>query len=394
MLCMNSFLSTVKWLLFLILGLPLAIYLFLLLLNIVDDDKSNNVIEFEQFLSERATLRDKNNAFVYAAGLSAKAESDFYVSGVDRIAKANSLSFSFALTETNSVAIDSDDITTQIGKNLTALLSGCGEPIQLDEVCNQYLLAEIEQVDAFLSENNLLFQRYKILTSKPVWYESQKQAFNNQISMAPLSIGHKVVMLNAWREAARGGVTYATSILNQDSAFWRNAIVSTHSLINLMVMKSVVEENYHWGSFVLQTSLTNGVKDIIPTEWQTPIINDSFSLKNVVIGEWAFTKSIFNEINNSDDWYSFFIKPLFNIQNSLNLYAEISLETLELEPFDDRSVLVRKCEQGLTFSQLGWYSYNPVGKILMCSATPSLKNYRNQLDDLEKTRQSVMASLQ
>ena len=395
---MNSFLlvfkSIVKWTLLLILGLPLSIYLLLLLLNIIDEDKSTDVIDFEKFLSERTTLRDKNNAFVYAAGLSTKLTDDFYISGVDRIAKANKDSFSSELEETTSPAIDSQqDITLKTSDNLTMLLSGCGKPMVFDQACHQYLLSKRQQVDQLIVENEILLQRYTIMMGKPVWYESLLQPFKNGISIAPLSVGHKVIMLNAWREAARGNLDEVIVTLNQDTAFWRNAIVSTHTLINLMVMKSIVEESYQWGSFILKQFSAKDIGKNIPDEWQLPIITLPFSMKNIVIGEWLFTKGVFNQITSSKDWYSIFIKPLFNVQSSLNLYAGLSLETIKLEAFDERSVLVTKCQQGLTFSQLGWYSYNPVGKILTCIATPNFKNYKNDLEKLEETRQQTLVLL-
>jgi hypothetical protein len=66
---MKMLLSTFKWMLLLIIGLPLVIYIFLILLNINDEAKSTKVIEFEQLLSHKSTLNDKKNGFVYAAGL-------------------------------------------------------------------------------------------------------------------------------------------------------------------------------------------------------------------------------------------------------------------------------------------------------------------------------------
>ena len=88
---MKFAISLVKWLLVIFLGLPLLAYLLLILLNINDEAKSDTVVEFEQFFAERLTVDDKHNGFVYAAGLSASLDENFYSVGLDRIKQANSI---------------------------------------------------------------------------------------------------------------------------------------------------------------------------------------------------------------------------------------------------------------------------------------------------------------
>lgn len=66
-------------------------------------------------------------------------------------------------------------------------------------------------------------------------------------------------MLNVWREATKGNVNTVTQLLQQDSVFWRNAMLSTHSMLNFVVTTSLIQQSYRWGCFSLKIFSANEI---------------------------------------------------------------------------------------------------------------------------------------
>ena len=227
--------------------LPILCYVFLIIVNFNDEAKSNKVIEFEKFLAQRAIIDDTNNGFVYAVGLSASPELDFYVAGVERIKHINridSLTTSISPDYLNNVAVR---------KHYDLILMGCGSPLQLNAACHEYLLSKTQEIDQMLADSTVLLQRYQVMMKQKSWYESiQYNVYNNASVHAPWSFAHRVLMLQIWREAAKGNINTVTQGLQQDSTFLRNSLLSTHSLVNFSISAALLKQNYQWGRFALR----------------------------------------------------------------------------------------------------------------------------------------------
>jgi hypothetical protein len=295
------------------------------------------------------------------------------------------------MTSYHDISVENGLNISTIDQNFKTLMSSCGFPIQFNDACNNYLSTEIQQVDDLLAESAILLKRYKVMIHQPNWYESLPHIAHNGIKFSTLTIGHKVLMLDAWRETEKGNINSANEMLNQDSVFWRNAMFSSHTLISLMIIKSIIEENYQWGGFMLYHFSTDNAEMVIPNEWQRPIVEDTFSFKNIVAGEWQVASNIFRDAANSDEWHNIFIRPLFKVQNTINLHAEILSEDSLLKHSDKSTYTTKNCDQKLSFSKLRWYSYNPIGKILICIGKPSLKDYQNRIKEIEIIRQETLA---
>ena len=385
---MKFFYSLIKWLIGIVLGLPLIVYLLLILLNISDDDKSDKVIEFEQFMLNRATVDDKGNGFVYAAGLSASSANDFYLAGVEKIKQANRIT---SLSATPLATSEQEHWNTS-KETFHSLVAGCGDPIKFNEACNTYLLGKTEEIDKFLTDSKILIHRYEIMTSQRYWYESIQANVHNYLSVLPWFHGHKVFMLNVWREATKGNVDTVTLSLQQDSVFWRNTMISTHSLLHFSMTTILMQQNYLWGSFALKNFSVNEVPQTMPDDWHRSLIETPFSFDNIVIGEWQFANAIFQDSHDSDDWFSVFMKPLFNLQSTLNLYAEKLIESAQSKQNNlENSTVISNCQKTSSPSVLYWYSYNPIGKLFVCVGGPTLKAYENRILIAEEDRLAAIA---
>lgn len=375
----------IKWLLAILLGLPLLVYFLLLLVNISDEEKSDTVVEFEQFLAKRSTIDDNNNGFVYAVGLFANTEDDFYLAGLESIKQTNRIkSLSNPAPENNQLNIST------INSSFSKLVAGCGSPIQLNAACNTHLLNNRQAIDNLLMAATVLIQRYEIMTSQSDWYESVQSNLYNIMPLAPWSMGHKLFMLHLWRQASKNKTNSVITLLQQDSVFWRNAILSTQSLLHFSLITSVIQENYQWGSFALKSFVTNETAQTSPRDWQKSLTKPTFSFNKIVIGEWQFASSVFQEVHDSDEWYAIFIQPLFNLQSTLNLYAEMLHSVSKQSHKGVKSLLLEHCYQDLSLRMLSWYSYNPLGKLLVCAGKPSFSSFQNKINEAEQTRLAVL----
>jgi len=381
-----------KCLLVIVFGIPLLSYLLLVAINFNDEAKSETVIGFETFLSERMTIDDSDNGFVYAAGLSAPPEDDFYQTGINRILAANNNDY---LKDSLSKEIALD--TAKANEDIYKLLSPCGMPERFSDACNDHLLANSEKIDAVLANHNVLLQRYKILISQTHWYESVRLNLYNSIPLAPWSTGHNLLMLEVWREASKGNKAASVALLQQDNAFWQNAMGSTQYLINLMFMSAMLKQNYQWGDLAFKNFNQTDIEQADIKVWLTGFNEFPFSFNKVIKGEWLVANSAFSEIYRQEEWWLIFVKPIFNEQNTSNLYAERLIGAAQIEQVSDASIaLSAKCSQAWSFSLLTWYAYNPIGKLMVCSvgADLNMNSYRIELAQVEELRLALQKSLQ
>lgn len=377
---MKLLFSLVKWFLVITLGLPLFIYFLLISLNFDDEDKSGKVIKFEQFLAKRSTPDDRHNGFVYAVGLSAKAEDDFYSVGLKRIITANNSAL--------SSEISSPQDHLQISKThseFKELIAGCGDLIQFNQTCSAVLLGKKQQIDDFLARHNTLLERYILMTSQTNWYESIQLNMHNSISISPWSVGQKVFMLNAWRQAAEGKMQIAIELLQQESSFWYKAMSSTHYLTHFMLSSGLIQQNYHWENFILNHFSMNDISHNVSSNSKQSLLITPFLFDNIVIGEWKFASSVFQEAFDHEEWYSLFIRPLFKMQSTLNLYAEVLVKSAQATKHENNTV-IEMCHQALSLSMLRWYSYNPIGRVLVCAGVPNFSRYQAEIMKIEKLR--------
>lgn len=379
---MKRLLSIVIKIFIAVVSLPLLLYIFLIIANFSDEVKSDKVIEFESFLAKRSVIDDKSNGFVYAVGLSAPPEKDFYLVGVERIKQANKMAPLSNAIINNQGYLNIAKIKQQFEK----IVVGCGKTIELNANCKTYLLEQIQTIDHLLAESELLIQRYKIMISRNGWYESVQGTPYNILNLSQWDTGHKIYMLHIWREAVKDNAKYVTQMLQQDSHFWRNTMLSTHSLLHFSTSVAMIEQNYRWGLFALNHLSNNDKFQTIPSDWHRSHMKPIFSFNKIVIGEWQFARFLFEEINDHDEWFAFLIKPIFNMQNTLNLHARMLQENSRLDNNTENALITSQCHKGLIFSMLHWYSYNPIGKLLVCSASPSFNTYQKKIVELEKER--------
>lgn len=380
---MKFIFSLIKWLFVVLLGIPIVLYVILILFNLDDENKSKTVIEFENFLAQRATVDDKNNGFVYAAGISANPKKDFYLVGLARINQANTDS---AISEYSS---EHDLLNiANLEKHFESLLKRCGSPVQLDADCNAYLLEKIDEVDQLLIDSAVLIHRYQIMINQPQWYESIQTNIQNILSIKPWNVANKIFMLHVWREATKANVSTVTQLLEQDSVFWRNTMSSTQYLLHFMVITSVMKNHYQWGLFTLNNlSKKDSLQAVTPKDWHLSFLEPPFLFDKIAIGEWKFASSLFQEITESKDWFSAFLKPLFKMQSTLNLQAEILFENMRItESSEDKFSVSDNCQKELSLSLLYWWAYNPVGKVFTCIGSPSFQSYEYALIETEQAR--------
>lgn len=393
---MKTIFTWLKWLLIVIVGLPLSVYLLLILINVNDEEKSNTVIEFEKFLAQRTTVDDKKNGFVYAMGLTANIDDDFYLAGVEQIKRANMIKSVEDYSPTQE-----DQYTSNIEKKYTELTKACGKPVNLTDTCAESLQENSQGIDGFLADNAVLLQRYQIMINQPAWYESLQANPYTLPSLSLWHISHKVFLLYVWQQASMGKFELAANLLQQDSVFWRKVLSSTHYLLHFVLVTEFIQQHYDWGVFSLNSSArTNdhtveNVMKNVPSDWSQSYSAPVFSFDKIAMGEWQFGRSILQQVYSDDDWSLLLIKPIFNLQSTLNFNADLLVNVVKSEQSNEQRVAtIKECNQALSFSLLKWYSYNPVGKLMTCVGGPSFHYYYRKIIALEDTRLAALKKLQ
>lgn len=392
-----------KWLLIVIIGLPLLTYLLLILINISDEDKSNRVIEFETFLAKKVTVDDPDNGFVYAMGLSANGDDDFYSIGVKRIDQAN-----ITKPVVNNISKQDEFDFLTIDETFKALTKGCGQLTQLTQLskaCAENLQSKSQGVDNFLVSSTILLQRYQKMINQNVWYESIQENIYNIPPLSPWHISHKVFLLYVWQQASQGNIELATTLLQQDNIFLRRVMSSTHYLIHFAFTVELAQQHYAWGALALKSKLverltydnltTENNEKAIPSVWFYSYRETDFSFDKIIMGEWQFSRSTLQQMYSIDDWNLMFIRPVFNLQSTLNLNAKLLVESVKSKQNSEMIIpTTNECNQKFSFALFKWYSYNPVGKLLICTGPPNLNYYFDKINDLEKLRLATLRSLQ
>jgi len=387
-----------KCLLIFLVTLPFTLYFILLLVNLTDEEKSEQVLAFERILEQGKQIDDRKNAYISLVGITAKAEEDIFLIGQQHI----SLLRNHRATKAELPFIDAFDVD-DFSAQLESIFSACQTASALNEKCRQHLLIQQDKIASLLNNNQLLLQRYRRLTELTQWYEILPPNISNYSGMRNnllLSLQH-LNLLASWQGAMSDKPEEVALLYKQQDRFLRNIFSSTHVLITKLIASSAIKRHLNWAVFILSNMAESPSKQVLKNSLvdtlSVPFSVQSLSLRNVFIGEWQFAESFFEGMwqgEHSNAWFNFFFRPMFQQQATANLSAKIFYEALK-KPLksDAETIGERPCSVGGTWQTLTWYSYNPVGKLFRCSSPIFTATYQKELDAVESLRKSVLAKL-
>lgn len=385
-----------KWLLLTLLALPILLYLLLLLANLVDEEKSERTIAYEQFLAGEGAPADKDNAYVYLMGLSENSDKDLFILGQERIAflvnkelaKKEPVNKEFSgknLEQKERLTIDF--------QGLNKLLEACPTDKPLTLACQQSLLSQQIQISDLLKAQQLLLSRYQQVFKLNAWREHlplHVEMLGSGLDYQQINLVNKLAWLAMWQQIQQGESKNALTQLQQQLSFNRMVLASSNVLISKMMAVNAVKHDLTWAEFLIEQALSQDELLIIPQALLAPLSDEELSLANVAVGEWQFAKSIFARFSDDehllDRLMEFFLLPLLKDNATANLYAEALVR--------DFGIIegVSPCKPIVELKIIE-FIYNPLGKILVCSGYGHVDGYIVRLNELAALQQSIAARL-
>jgi len=388
--------SSLKWLAILLVGLPLSLYLLLVVINLVDEEKSPLVLEFEQTLEQISQVPDEDNAFIFFMGIEAPEGADVLAEGIKNTGLLSKnpryQAYEKILPDINLL----EDEHYQI-------ISECKEVSYDREQCSKSLYAKKQEIDALLNDTKLLQSRYEAMSTLNAWHE-----------IIPENTSHGVIgdyflleklfnlrMLSIWRNAERNSLASTLAAIKQEAMFRKMVIMSSHTRMGRTLVFSKYENFLRWVNIIL-ADLSLPLGSITNLETVLPTLEPGPDPALIALGEWqfasAFFKQVFNASENQDNksemilWY--IVKGIINEQATKNLLTKI-LSIKYKQPTDKQALLElqQQCEYSL-LNSLFWFPYNLAGKSILCTDVNEpegyIENMNTTLEQSELLRTDII----
>lgn len=404
---MKRLFSVLKWFTVGVMGLMVMVYTVMLAINWNDQPPSQSALEMAAIVDSRPDVPDEENGFVYLMGLCAPEGKKPGAVGAEYIAKTNAM-----LAKPGALMDDFMDDTgcgalSIHNKTVDRVFHTCAVT---DANCEKALMGNIQAVEGWLQDSQLLFQRYKTLVSFPKW--RMALAFDMRIFVitqySKVMEGQRMLLLRAWMLAEQGETAEAVKLLDADMRFWRTVLASTDLMFNRAIAKSLLSRNFTFGNLVLRRLKGVEIAAAIPASWNDPFAGEELSMKRVIAGEWAFSASVVRAQNDYGDGYAtamgfdnkrtvydrlsdYFYRQFFKPQATSNEFAEVELRVVRMldVPFDEFShayEAVNALEN--EFNLFQWY--NPAGHIVVGIGLSSFAEYAAWVYDLEGMRRAAL----
>ncbi len=380
-----------KWLLASLIALPILLYLFLLLANLVDEEKSQRTIAFEAFLAGEGAPADKDNAYVYLMGLNENSDKDLFALGQERIALLTKRKL--ANKDLANKELEQKERLTIDFQGLNKLLEACSIDKPLMLACQQSLLSQQTEIADLLKAQQLLLSRYQQVFKLNAWREHLPQdveMLGSGLDYQQINLVNKLALLAMWQQVQQGESQNALRQLQQQLSFNRMVLASSNVLISKMMAVNAIKHDLVWAEFIIKQAHGQGDSVTIPQALLSPLSDDELSLANVAVGEWQFAKTMFATLGNDEQLsgrlMELFLLPLLKDNATANLHAEM----LAIDYRITQGISPCKSIAELKIAE---FIYNPLGKILICSGYGHVNGYIVKLNELAALQQSIAARL-
>ncbi len=380
---MSHFFRALKRIVIILLMLPICVYLLLLVINLIDSSPSNQVEIYQAQIDKSDRLITQNledNAYIFSLGFDAPQGDSVIELGKARFTQQTTP------TQQASRAILQADKTP-----LTLPLESCLSQEDFVDLCLSLL--EDDELQTLLTKNRWLIERYQALINMSQWQDLSpnivqiEHEANNQILLA-----QKLYLLDLYAQAKTLNSTFISEALNDEMLFWKNLSEQTHKLVFKMISNSAMLVNMQLGEMIIVAAQDNQTI-ALPNSWQQPLSSSVFSFEQIKLGEWQYASHMMaNMLDNNDknNQITSFIektlvalaKPLLKTQNTANHYAD-HLQTESITP---------QCNN-FSFGNLSYFAYNPIGKLLLCTLTPSFDRYQKKIEQVEQHRAQLAQRL-
>ncbi|RHW77762.1 hypothetical protein [Colwellia sp. RSH04] len=366
---MKGFLkSSFKWLAILLVALPLSLYFILVIINLVDENKSPLVVAFEQKLEQISQVPDEDNAFIYFMGIEAPQGADVFDEGMKNIARLSK--------EPAHHSIDRKLLDISLLNEVHyKIISKCKAVNFAQDTCSKSLSSKKQEIDALLNGTKVLQQRFETMSSLNAWFEiiPENTTMGIMGDYTLLKRLFDLQMLKIWRNAPNTSTEQTLEQLKQEAQFRHKVLLSSRTLMASSITLHLYNDFLRWADIILADVIfTQGKTYHLATLFEPLPLNINF--ERIAIGEWQFGKAVTKQIikgsvdhnNPFETILGFILQGLLNEQATYNLNAEI-LNIKWQQSIDKKALITmkRQCEFNFTNALL-WYPYNLVGKMMLC----------------------------
>jgi hypothetical protein len=223
--------------------------------------------------------------------------------------------------------------------------------------------------------------------------------------------GQRLLMLHARIRAANGDTAGAGELLVEDLRFWRGVLASSDLLITKILAAAAVRQHLKLGVDVLQELSPEQVPEVLPATWLVTISDAERSLPRVVAGEWmyasgairqiepALAASYFIDVTGAGRPLAWLSAPLFQPQDTINLFADYHSRVLELlssVPLADTEATAQRATTLASTWSREWRVprslYNILGRQIAAYGS-DFGSYLLRLGDLEGVRRAALATV-
>ncbi len=398
----------VGWLTASLVMIAFVIYAVLFVINWKDQPPSTLVTEFNKLYQNRSVIQDRGNAYLYLLGFSGDPETDPMELGVRR------RDWILQVLGDTDISLDSDPLVSDYNykdkrdESVADLSEACST---IDIHCLTALETNHEVIQHWLGSERWLLDRYKALIKIVDFNEAMP--FDVRVPLPSYSVafeGQKLYFMETWVQAKLGDTEHVNNALHKDLAFWRMVLENSDSLITKMIAIAGITRHLKLGNLVLRNFAQTKSRNIIPTIWFQPVTDDERSMKRTVIGEWLYLdrsirnatdeehgpgslKSLTCDESATDclSWY--FIKPFWQPQDTINLYAD-QMNTISIlfeAPYTELDdVLIRARALDEELNKLPINTYNIVGKMTASGSYENYAQYAVRVSDVEGVRRAVV----
>jgi hypothetical protein len=327
--------NILRWTVLCLLGLAVVFYLLLLAINWRDEPPSMAAQELRRLFEQRPPVRDDDNAYIYLLGFSAPAGRSPQDAGAvirDWIESVNRDPSRYKPMPDLQSDVDSD----ASAPTLKRLREECprDQPLQCRD-----LFEELAHGAPFTKAELHLLSRYAELRARRQWREVVPTDLRLPLpAYSNVMRAQSLYLLELRRLAATGAALEVRAGLQNDLEFWREAHVSSDTLISRMISVAALRQHFFFGNLALRILPRDSQSMAIPESWLRPLGPAEFDVLRVMAGELQFAQGTLSKVLDPPYWRSvddlesdeswgdrlvvWLADPLYQQQDVINQMAE------------------------------------------------------------------------
>lgn len=402
-------LKWVTWLIGGVLAIPVIFYVALLLINWRDQPPSEAALRLAADYSNRPTIPDADNGYVYVMGFSVAPDADPREAGLQRIEWIRTLPPDVKYPPSGDPAVAFVEYRSSRSPTVQKIVEVCRWG-SVD--CSAALDGSDDELRAWITSERWLLDRYLTLLRHPRWRETL--GFNDRaplLDVASAVDGQKLLLAKAYLLADQNDAAAVRELLGNDVRFWREVLASSDILITKMVAVNVLNRHFTIGNLAIRRLPAQLQLAALPEQWTAPLTDDERSMLRCFTGEWIWSGEVYGRLasgvdspfDTDGDRDGGFLdgvmnrasRPLFQLQDTRNRQAEmlVRASTALNVPIERFSASFDQAKQiysdpipGSSLEML----YNPMGNILLMIGSGGYEKYPLRVIDVEGVRRAAV----